>query len=82
MDGVVFKKWVYEVFLTFIRLHTTEKVALVVDNLASHDDISDDQLVLIALPPNTTAVFQPLNAGAIAALKLCWPTPDGCRYWT
>jgi len=72
MDGVVFKKWVYEVFLPFIRLHTTEKVALVVDNLASHDGISDDQLVLIALPPNTTAIFQPLDACAIAALKLLY----------
>jgi len=70
MDASVFKRWVFEVFWPYVRSFTTDKVALIVDNLASHDDFSDDQLLLIALPPNTTAVFQPLDAGVIQALKM------------
>eukprot|EP00170_Pyropia_yezoensis_P005132 contig_20994_g5146 len=69
MDGTVFKRWVEEVFLQHVRAFTDEKVALIVDNLASHADIDDPQLVLICLPPNSTALFQPLDAGAIQALK-------------
>lgn len=70
MDGVVFKKCVYEVFSPCVRRRTTDKVALGVDNLASDDDISDEQMLLIALPLNTTAVCQPFDAGAIAAPML------------
>lgn len=59
-----------DLFLPYVRSCTTEKVALIVDNLASHTDVVDDQLLFIALPPNTTAVFQPLDAGIIQALKM------------
>jgi len=70
MDGAVFKTWVYEMCFRSVRLHTTEQVAFVVDNISSHDGISNDKLVLIDPPPNTTANFQPHDAGAIAALKM------------
>ena len=54
------------------RVHsiTTDKAALILDALASHDDVDDEQLLLIALPPNTTAVFEPLDDGVIQSLKM------------
>eukprot|EP00170_Pyropia_yezoensis_P000341 contig_1999_g342 len=39
------------------------------DNLACHSDIVDPQVTLIELPPNTTAVYQPLDAGVIDAVE-------------
>ena len=69
MDGEVFKKWLETVFLAAVRARTIEKVALIVENLASHKAVEDEQLLFITLPPNTTAVFQPLDAGVIECLK-------------
>ncbi|KAK1862714.1 hypothetical protein I4F81_005281 [Pyropia yezoensis] len=69
MNGTVSKRWVEGVFLPLVRAFTDEKVALIVDNLASHADIDDPQLVLICLPPNSTALFRPLHSGAIQMLK-------------
>jgi len=53
MDGFIFKKWVYEVFLLSMRLHMTEQFALVVEKLSSHKGGSEDKLVLISPPPIT-----------------------------
>eukprot|EP00170_Pyropia_yezoensis_P004649 contig_18941_g4662 len=39
------------------------------DNHGCHSELSDLQLTVIELPPNTTAVSQPLDAGVMAALK-------------
>jgi len=35
----------------------------------SHSRVSDPRVTKIELPPSTTAIYQPLNAGAIAVLK-------------
>lgn len=70
MDGAAFKRWVKEVFLPHVRAFTSEKVALIVDKVTSLADIDDTQLLLICLPSNSTALFQPLDAGAIQALRL------------
>lgn len=70
MDGLVFKQWMEGEFLPFARSCTTEMVALIVDNLASHSAVEDDQVVLICLPSNTTALFQRHDAGIIQALKM------------
>ena len=45
-------------------------MTLIVDIRASHDDVDDEQLPLITSTPNMTAVFQPLDAGVIQALKM------------
>eukprot|EP00170_Pyropia_yezoensis_P000342 contig_2000_g343 len=38
------------------------------DNLACHSDIVEPQVTLIELPPNTTAVYQSLDAGIVAMI--------------
>lgn len=68
-DTNVFQRWFQEVFLPAIKRRTRSHVFLIMDNLGCHGDISDPQVTIIELPPNTTAVYQPLDAGVIAALK-------------
>lgn len=42
---------------------------MILDNLGCHSDISDEQVTILELPPNTTAGYQLLDAGVIAGLK-------------
>eukprot|EP00170_Pyropia_yezoensis_P002161 contig_9087_g2165 len=68
-DTSIFKRWFDEVFLPAVRQRTGNQVVLILDNLGCHSDLSDEQVTIIELPPNTTAVYQPLDAGVIAGLK-------------
>ena len=46
------------------------KIALVLDNCSSHPDIKGlTHVKLVFLPPNTTAMTQPMDAGVIRCLK-------------
>lgn len=72
-DAVTFKQWFYTVFLPFVRKKTSEKVVLLIDNCGPHAaDLHDsrDQVKILTLPPNCTSLFQPMDMGVIAALKL------------
>ena len=71
-DNVVFKRWFYEVFLPHVRKTTSRPVALVMDNCGPHGaDISDGrgQVTIYPLPPNCTALHQPMDLGVIAEWK-------------
>jgi len=52
-----------------VRARSSERVVLVVDKLSSHETVEHDHVEFITLPPNTTAIFQPLDAGVIETLK-------------
>jgi len=69
MNGEVFKAWVEKVFIPAVRARSSERVVLVVDKLSSHETVEHDHVEFITLPPNTTAIFQPLDAGVIETLK-------------
>lgn len=74
-DGKTFKKWFEEVFLPFARQHTRgteEKVLLLMDCCASHDELSDPEgrVRIMMYPPNCTSLHQPMDMGIIAATKL------------
>jgi len=69
MNGEVFKAWVEKVFIPAVRARTSDRVVLVVDNLSSHEAVDHDKVEFITLPPNTTAISQPLDAGVIETLK-------------
>jgi len=73
-DGDVFKRWFDEVFVAGLRTRTASHVYLVLDNLGCHVQVSHAQVTVIELPPSTTAVYQPLDAGIIAALKRRYKT--------
>ena len=52
---------------------SSKKVALFMDNFAAHDKdvLAHDRVDIYCLPPNCTALHQPMDAGVIAALKAC-----------
>jgi len=68
-DASVFKRWFEEVFVPTVQARTAHHVYLIMENLGCHSSISHPQVTIIKLPPNTTAVYQPLNAGIIVLLK-------------
>ena len=70
-DGATFKKW-WNHFLIHIRKITNKPVLLILDNCGPHgcDTIDPMEQVRIEfLPPNCTAMFQPMDAGVIAMIK-------------
>ena len=71
-DRALYARWWEEVFLKKIREWTSDPVALIIDGFKGHDSSCTDplgQVTVFVLPPNTTSVFQPLDAGIIAATK-------------
>lgn len=73
-DSHVFKRWFFEVFVPDLRAQTASHVFLVLDNLSCHSEIHYPQVTIIELPPKTTARFQPLDKGIIAAVKRRYKT--------
>jgi hypothetical protein len=71
-DTRTFTHWFYEVFLPHVRSKTKDKVLLIMDNCGPHGaNVSDplQQVKMIPLSPNCTAVHQPMDQGIIQALK-------------
>jgi len=68
-DASVFERWFEEVFVPTVQARTAHHVYLIMDNLGCHSSISHPQVTIIELPPNTTAVYQLLDAGIIVLLK-------------
>ena len=66
VDLEVYKRWWFNVFLPFVRNHTSEPVALLMDNCSGHDLTLEDplgQVEVLLFPPNCTSVYQPLDQG-------------------
>ncbi|CAM9967348.1 unnamed protein product, partial [Phaeothamnion confervicola] len=75
-DQRVFAVWFGRVLLPHVRRLTAKKVLLIMDNCTGHGELADPcgQVKVICLPPNCTAVHQPMDQGIIAALKLRFRT--------
>ena len=71
MDKYVYAKWCNTVFLSAGRdSHRDAKCALIMDNSSTYDSaLSADDVKFWFLPPNVTAIYQPMDARVIAALK-------------
>lgn len=69
MDADIFKSWFEVVLIPAVPARTTLAVALLSDNCGAHDDLESEQVKFIALPPNCTSVYQPLDMGIIACMK-------------
>jgi len=65
MTGVIFEEWLQD----FDRSLNGRKIALVLDNAASHIDVDLENITLVFLDPNTTSVCQPLDQGIIKTFK-------------
>nr|XP_034194633.1 tigger transposable element-derived protein 1-like [Osmia lignaria] len=80
MTQEIFNYWYEEHFKPSVQMYKTEsgmlgKVILLVDNCASHKKIRpqvDEHFEIIYLPPNTTALIQPMDQGVIAKFKISY----------
>src|SRR5271170_7755521 len=72
------KAWMRgDIWTTYLRKWDAEiertsrsKILLLIDNAASHVDVPSLKYIIVrALPPNTTAHLQPMDAGIIRAFK-------------
>ena len=76
MDQQLFKCWFTRHFLHFIP--PVRPVLLIMDGHSSHycpDTIrlaAEEQVIVFALPPNTTHLTQPLDKGVFGPLKVSW----------
>ena len=68
-DASVLKRWFEEVFVPAIQARTAHHVFLIMDDIGCNSSLSHPQVTIIELPPNTTAVYQPLDAGIIVLLQ-------------
>jgi hypothetical protein len=67
------RRWWHEVFLPEVQKLTSEPIALVLDGFSGHDEGCDNplkQAKIFKFPPNVTSIYQPLDQGIIAALKV------------
>lgn len=79
MTEAIFKSWFHDTFVPFVRekrdsMGCEPKALLIVDNCSAHPQpeelISADGLIrTMFLPPNVTALIQPMDQGIIASLK-------------
>ena len=80
MDTGLFYDWFHNDFIPYVReklaaLGLEGRAVLVLDNCSAHpnaeDLVSDDKKIFVEyLPPNVTALIQPMDQGVLKALKL------------
>ena len=71
-DSRTMSQWFHFHFLPFVRKQNSKRVALILDNAPSHAINlvdAEGQVKIFNLPENTTSIYQPMDAGIIAALK-------------
>lgn len=74
----LFKKYLVEVFIPSVKLYSEQqgispKAILVLDNATSHsefDDLGTTDIRVLFLPPNSTAIAQPMDQSVILPLKV------------
>lgn len=79
MDRAIFKEWFDKKFVPQVKTHLQslglpQKAVLLLDNAPSHPPeltlkSSDGQIFVKYLPPNVTALIQPMDQGVIATMK-------------
>ena len=72
-NQATYRKWFFYIFLPAVRIQTSDRVALVIDGFSGHDLTCADplnQAEVFKLPPNVTSIYQPMDQGIIAALKV------------
>jgi hypothetical protein len=76
MTGDIFAEWLQRFQQSIVSKNPSRRILLLVDNASCHKkDIADKahlfpNIRVLYLPPNSTSVTQPLDAGIIAVFKL------------
>ena len=79
VDSGIFSEWFHKEFVPSVKKHMSEKslqvkALLLLDNAPAHPDesvllSSDKSIKAMFLPPNTTALIQPMDQGELESLK-------------
>uniref|UniRef100_A0A1B6GWK2 HTH CENPB-type domain-containing protein n=1 Tax=Cuerna arida TaxID=1464854 RepID=A0A1B6GWK2_9HEMI len=77
MDSRIFKQWFFEEFVPVVEAFLENKklprkALLILDNASSHpdaDELVSDGIRALFLPPNVTALIQPLDQGVLETFK-------------
>lgn len=79
IDSPIFSNWFHNQFVPAVSKYQKErgltvKALLLLYNAPSHPDVStlvsqDGNIKCMYLPPNTTALFQPMDQGVLEAMK-------------
>lgn len=76
-DMEIFEKWFRDIFLEAVSSTPGRKI-LIGDNLASHFSVNviqlakENDILFVALPPNTTHLMQPLDVSVFRPFKRIW----------
>jgi hypothetical protein len=68
MTGAIFEDWMRQ--LDKKMTLKGRKIVMIVDNCSAHPPLQMKSIELVFLPPNTTSVTQPMDAGIIRNLKI------------
>lgn len=79
MDCALFSNWFHNHFVPFVQealkeKNLTPKAILLLDNCSAHPDedeliSADGQVIATFLPPNVTALIQPMDQGVLSSIK-------------
>lgn len=77
MDRKIFSQWFHETFVPAVRKELKKKklplkAILIIDNAPSHPSdviLSSDGIQALFLPPNVTALIQPMDQGILESIK-------------
>lgn len=80
MDGKLFKEWFHHQFVPAVKRFSEEndlepRAILLIDNAPSHpntEELSVGDIRAEFLPPNVTAILQPMDQGILQTLKLIY----------
>ena len=67
MTKQLFEPWLRKLNAKMLGL--SRKIALILDNFSGHPQVALSNVKLFFLPPNTTSIVQPMDAGIIKNLK-------------
>jgi len=71
MLAILFQEWMHDFDLKVSRMYGNQLVLLLLDNRPSHitEGLTLSNTEVLFLPPNTTAILQPMDAGIIMPFK-------------
>ena len=80
VDGRVLRDWFQNKFMPRVKRFCSEKgipfkILLLLDNAPGHPDaieLSNENVKIVFLPPNTTSIVQPMDQGVLDPLKRCY----------
>lgn len=72
MTGTLFDYYIRMIWYPEVRKRTSENVCLIIDNCSAHGAALPilEGVEYVALPPNVTSVYQPMDQGIIRAIKV------------